>query len=294
MNNDFPKNYLKYICCPKCGSDLIEQNNFLICKKCDEKYKIQSGIPILVNLRNLPIHLQKQIKYFENEDKKRIEYKLDEWQRSYVRKFLDNFGCNISDKIIVDSGTGSGYMAIELAKLGATVIACDLTFNNLVKLKQIAEELNIKNINFICCKAEKLPFRNRFADFFILNAVLEHLAEEKKTIDEISRICKNVAGLMITAPLKFRYLNPLFIPINYLYDKRIGHLRRYDKEDLKRKFYNWKLDSIYYTGHFKKVLHSIFQIAKLSLFDDRKIEQLDDKKSSKKYGASNICAIFKR
>ena len=294
MNNDFSVNNLKYLCCPKCESDLIEQNNLLICKKCDERYKIQSGIPVLVNLKNLPIQLQKQIKYFENEDNKRIKYKLDEWQRSYVGRFLDNFGCNISDKIIIDSGTGSGYMAIELAKLGAKVIACDLTFNNLIKLQHIAEEQNIKNIKFICCNAEKLPFRDRFADFFISNAVLEHLAEEKKAIDEISRICKNVAGLMITVPLKFRYLNPLFIPVNYLHDKRIGHLRRYDKEDLESKFYNWKLDRVYYTGHFKKVLHAILQIAKLSLFDDRKLEQLDDKKSSKKYGASNICAIFKK
>ena len=96
---------------------------------------------------------------------------------------------------------------------------------------------------------------------------------------------------MVIVPLKFRYLTPLFIRINYLHDKRICHLRRYDKEDLLNKFYNWKLVSIYHTGHFKKMLHAIFKIVKLSLFDDRKIEQVDDKKSNKKYRASNLCNL---
>ena len=293
MDDNFAEKNIIYLCCPECRSDLIEQNNFLICKRCGEKYNIQNGIPVLVNLKNLSIHLHKQVKYFDNVIQKRIEYKLYGWQRSYVVRFVENFD-NIMGKTIIDSGTGYGYMAIELAKLGARVIALDITFNNLVKLKQVAEELNIKNIHYICCNAEKLPFRNGFADFFISNACLEHIANEKKAIGEINRICKNSAGLMITVPLKFKYLNPLFIPIHFLLDKRIGHLRRYDKEDLIDRFYTWKLVRIYYTGHFKKTLFAIFKIVKLNLFDEHKIEKLDDIKSGKKYWASNICAIFKR
>ncbi len=287
-------NLLQYLYCPKCKSDLKEENNFLICKECGERYKIKGGIPILINLNNLPRHLQGQIRYFEKENKAQSEYRLEEWQKSYIRRLDENFQL-FQNKILIDVGTGSGYIAVEMAKRGLKIIACDLTLKGLTKLKVIIKKEHLENNLFlVCCSAESLPFKNKTADYLVSNAVLEHLPKEKEAISEINRVCKNKSGIMITVPLRFRYILPFFWLPTYIHDKKIGHLRRYDKEDLKDKFYNWKLVRIYYTGHFKKVLHAIFKIVKISLSDDCNIESSDDKKSNKKYGASNICAIFKR
>lgn len=284
---------LDYVSCPICGADLNHVNNYLNCGKCDKNYEIVDNIPILVDIKNLPSHLKKQVAYFEKEDSTNKDYKLTEWQKSYLNKFLNNFE-NIENKIIIDCGTGSGYMAIELAKKGAKVIACDLTLKSLVRLKNIAKEQNVsEKIDIICCSAQELPFKNNVADYFISNAVLEHLPMEEKAIKEMARVCKSEAGLMITVPLSYKYLNPLLLPINYIHDKRIGHLRRYNLDIIKNKFSGWKIFSTYYTGHFMKVFKSLFNLI-FKKFDEKKIEQQDQLKEKSRFSANNIICFLKR
>jgi len=138
-----------------------------------------------------------------------------------------------------------------------------------------------------------LPFKNNVFDYFISNAVLEHIPREKDAITEINRVCKNRAGLMVAVPLSYRFLNPFLLPINYIHDKKIGHLRRYDKKKLGNKFKGWNIQNVYYTGHTKKVIKTLINII-LRIFDDLKIENEDERKSKIKLWASNICVIFRR
>jgi len=287
---------LQYLCCPKCKSGLAKKDNFLVCKKCGEKYEIQHNIPILVNLDNLSEHLQKQIKYFEQENRSRPEYKLSEWQKSYLRKLKENL-LPEENKILIDIGTGSGYIAVEMARKGLKVIACDLTLEELIKLKDIAKKEHLeRNLFLVCCSAEDLPFKNKIADYLVSNAVLEHLPKEKGAIQEISRVCKSKSGLMVTVPLSLKYVLPFFWPLNIIHDKRIGHLRRYSKKILEKKFgrCNFKIKKVFYTGHFIKVLGVLLQIFLKTYKLDKLLEDFDQKAEDKKYGASNICVIFER
>ncbi len=289
---------LQYLCCPKCKSNLVKSGNFLACEKCGEKYEIKNDIPILVNLNNLLKHLQGQIKYFEKEDKNRTEFKLEEWQKSYLERLRSSFSLKEGETLI-DVGTGSGYIAIELAKKGLKVIACDLTLKELIKLKNIIHEEHLEdNLFLVCCSAEQLPFKNRIADYLVSNAVLEHLPKEGEALQEISRVCKSKSGLMVTVPLSLKYVLPFFWPVNIIHDKRIGHLRRYNDDDLRKKFekYRFKIKKVFYTGHFVKVMGvlatTVFKIKASKL--DRILENIDKKKKAKKYGASNICVTFFR
>ena len=288
------KEYFEYFCCPCCHGDLSKEADFLLCLKCGQKYEVKKDIPILVDLNNLPKHLVNQIKYFEIFTKDNLDYQVAYWQQAYLEKFWNAFTEINSDKVIIDCGTGSGYMTIELAKLGTKIITCDLTLKSLIRLKNIAENLGLSsNIIFVCCSAEKLPFKDKIADYFVSNAVLEHLPKEKKAVAEIDRVTKNNAGLMITVPLSYKYLNLLLIPINYIHDKKIGHLRRYSKELLEKKFFTWKLIKCYYTGHFNKVLKVLINIF-YPFFNKKNIEVTDKKKENKKWGASNIIIFFKK
>jgi len=292
INDDF----LQYLCCPKCKSDLVKQDNFLVCKKCGEKYKIQHSIPILVNLDNLSKHLQGQIKYFEQEDRGRPEYRLNEWQKSYLRRLKESFSSK-KNKVLIDVGTGSGYIAVEMARKGLKVIACDLSIKELIKLKGIIEEKHLeKNLFLVCCSAEALPLKNKMADYLVSNAILEHLPKEKEAIQEISRVCKSKSGLMVTVPLSLKYVLPFFWPVNIIYDKRIGHLRRYNEKILEKKFgcYGFKIKRVFYTGHFVKVLGFLITMIFRTDRLDGLLERLDQESENREYGASNICAIFKR
>lgn len=287
-------NFFQYLSCPACYAQLRENRGNLICKVCDKKYEIKNGIPILIDLSSMDKHLKDQIRYFEKDRAtSSFDYTLLEWQKRYLVRFNENFK-NVKDKLVFDCGTGSGYMAIELAKQGAYVIATDLTLHSLIRLKKIIEKEKLEDrIYLVCCSAEELPIKDKSIDYFVANAVFEHLQKEKEAIEEVDRICKGSSGFMIAVPLSYKYLLPIFWLVNYIHDKRIGHLRRYNKDSLVKKFKNWRLKRTYYTGHFKKAFKLLVNII-IKLFDEIAIEDEDAKWVSKKYGATNIICFFQR
>lgn len=270
----------KKIYCPLCLSTLNELNGFLVCSKTKHKFEIKNGIPILLDYPNLPTHSQNQQNYFEKKMKKLTIssfHNMNNWKIQYLKRFGENFE-KIKNKSVIEVGVGDGYMAIGLAKLGAKVTACDITVTNLVALKQLGKALGLENsLTFICCSADKLPFKNSSADYYVLNSVLEHIPEEEKAISEIKRVIKKGGGLMITVPVKYEYIFPPLLPLNFFHDKRIGHLRRYDEVSLKNKLIGFKMKRTYFTGHplrvLKVVINMIFRI-----FDEQVME-IEDSKS---------------
>lgn len=288
-------NYFSYLLCPRCKGDLVSLQFQLSCQKCGRKYPIKEGIPIFNDFLSSQDFLS--INYFgKSQNMTEAEYFLEEWHKSFLRRFKENFPL-VKNKVILDGGVGQGYMTIELAKQGATLIACDIVFEALVRLKKIAEQKGLKNILFVCCSLENLPIKDECVDFLLMNAVLEHLAKEEEAIRETGRVCKKHSGLMITVPLNYRYLNPLFIPSSIWQDRMIGHLRRYEEKNLSNKFkkYCFKVKNIYYSGHFKKVIFTKFF---LPLFRSnnllKRVEAIDRQDEKIKYGASNVCILFQR
>jgi len=254
-------------------------------------------IPILVDLNSLPKHLQDQIQYFESESLQKEQYNLSPWQKSYVTRFLDVFKRQeLKGKLVLDNATGSGYMAIELAKLGADVIATDLTLKYLIDLKQHAYEQGVDNKIFcLCCSSEDLPFRDAIFDYTLSNAILEHLPKEKLAIKELERVTKIGGGLMIAVPISYKLLNPLLGLVNYLHDKRIGHLRRYNRKIIIQKFSNCKLLKVYYTGHTSKVIKTLLNIIfHKTVFSEEKMEIQDRVLENKARWSSNIISFLQR
>jgi ubiquinone/menaquinone biosynthesis C-methylase UbiE len=239
-------------------------------------------------------HYKQQISYFGKEFSTMSDYKLHLWQKSYIDKIKKHFlDKNFQNKTLIDIGTGHGYVAVEMAKLGMNVIACDLTRESLDNIKRFKTQFKLSNIKLIECKAEDIPLKAKSVDYIVANAILEHIPQEKKAIEEWKRILKPNGKLFITVPLKYRYILPFFWLINYIHDKRIGHLRRYDLPTLQSKF---QLEYVkhFYTGHFEKVIGAVLSILLKTDKYNKHFEQIDKKKQNKKYGSSNISVIFKR
>lgn len=284
-----------YLRCLYCGSTLLEiAGSHVVCSSCEKKFPFIGGIPAFIDQKDLTSQQENQIGIFDKYTVNDDAYKLDLWQKSYVDRFLENFW-DIKNKVVLDCGTGSGYMTIELAKKGAKVISYDLTLSNLVRLKKILRDLSLEdNVLLVCGSAEKLPVKDSVADFFISNALLEHITNEQSAIEETNRVCKLGSGLMITVPVKFKYVNPLFIPINIVHDRNMGHLRRYDKNSLEKKFLKWDLKRCYYTGHFFKVVSVLLNTLFPSLISEFYIENIDKKYEGLSWGSSNICGFFRK
>lgn len=284
----------KHLRCPLCSSVLKKSMENIVCLKNKHKFVIEEGIPILLDYPNLPTHSQNQQLYFEKRNKKQdvdSPENMSYWKIKYMEKFVRNFR-TIKSKSVIEVGTGSGYMAMSLAKLGAKVTACDITIKNLVAMKKLAESLGLKNnLSLVCCSADQLPFKKNSFDYFVLNSVLEHIPREKEVIKEIGRSLKRNGGLMITVPIKYKYIFPLLLPLNYFHDKRIGHLRRYDGVSLKSKFPDFSMKQMYFTGHPLKVVKVIINMI-IKVFDEKATEEEDAKKDSSIIWASNLIAFF--
>ena len=254
-------------------------------------------IPVLVNLNRLSKHVHDQVRYFEN-DPLPTDYILEPWQESYVNRFLTGLP-RVEGELVVECGTGPGYMAIELARRGARVIATDITLQSLIRLQRLAAREGLADrIGIVCCSADRLPIRSGLAKALISNAVLEHLEREPEAVAEIARVGGRDALVFMTVPLKLRWVWPIFWAINWIHDRRIGHLRRYDRTSLLRLFgpYGFAERTTYYTGHMLKVAVVLltmavrFRSARLLKW----LEVQDRRAGSRPYGASNIITIMSR
>lgn len=284
----------KNLQCPLCLSVLKKNKQTIVCLKNKHKFVIKQGIPVLLDYPSLSTHSQNQQLYFEKRMKKQFidsPADMSYWKIKYLERFVQNFK-TIKNKSVIEIGTGSGYMAVSLVKLGAKVTACDITVKNLVAMKKFAETSGLKNnLSFVCCSADQLPFKKNTFDYFVLNSVLEHIPREKEAISEIGRLLKKGGGLMITVPIKYKYIFPLLLPLNFFHDKRIGHLRRYDVTSLKSKFPDFSLKRVYFTGHPLKVFKVVINMI-IKVFDEKATEEKDSQKDNIIMWSSNLIAFF--
>lgn len=237
-------------------------------------------------------HYKKQLDYFSNEFRRSNQYKLSSWQKTYIDRIKKELlGKNYKGKTLIDIASGSGHVAIEIARLGLNVIATDLTSEVIKNLNKYKKQFSLSNLRAVKCYAEKIPLPDKSVDYIVANAILEHIPNEKEAIDEWKRLLKPDGKMFITVPLSLRYVWPFLWPVNYIHDKRIGHLRRYHLESLQEKF-NLRVLKVFYTGHLLKVISALaslyIRIERFSGF----FEKIDTKQESKRYGASNIIVLF--
>lgn len=283
-----------HLCCPICKKSLAKKGDSLSCGSCKRSYEIRSGIPILVDLSKIPAHLRRQIQYFDHEDEVRGDWTLEPWQARYVRKFLD-VGKPKPGGLIIDNATGSGYMAIELARRGFRVIATDLTLTELVKLKNNLKNLGLtKHVLLVCTNSESMPIKSVIADGLVANAILEHLPQEKQAISEIARVVKREAPVMVAMPLAYHLLLPFLWLPNWIHDKRIGHLRRYTRKRILNSFGQFDEIRTYYTGHLLKVFCLFMYLVTKRSWWNLVGERLDKAFELFPYGANNIVSILKK
>ena len=104
--------------------------------------------------------------------------------------------------IILDIGTGSGLLAIELAKSKSgehfDIVAIDISENMLRKARENAKNAGVADrIEFLHCTAAALPFRQNYFDAVISYASLHHWFKPVAVFDEVARVVKNTGNVII-------------------------------------------------------------------------------------------------
>lgn len=240
------------------------------------------------------IHYEHQEKFFNRRFSKKLEYKLVPWHKSYIQRIKDHMlKKDFKGKRLLDIGAGEGYVTIEMAKIGLKVVALDISQVALDNISRYMLQFNLPNITLIHSSADKIPIKSHSVHYIVANAILEHIPNEAETIREWKRVLKPGGRMMIVVPLSYKYLWPFFWLINYIHDKRFGHLRRYNINSIKNKF-KMKAITHLYTGHLLKFFGALFSLFFDSDIFDEKLEIIDDRKKNKCYGASNIIVVLEK
>lgn len=246
-------------------------------------------------------HFTKQKKYFKDDFDSYDEYEesLNAWRWTFINRIKKSLlHKNYKNKTLLDIGCGSGYISIEISKLGLKVIASDIVPLALKKIEKYCKKSKLKSIKTLECSAEKIPLKSNSIDYIVATSVLEHVWEQEKAIKEWKRVLKPKGRIFITVPLKLKYILPVFWPIMYVYDRMLGHLRRYDLPYVKEIF-KMKVIKVYYSGHLIKFLWFLISRPfigglKKSSDIDYLIEDIDQKFEKFSYGGMNLSVVLEK
>lgn len=128
----------------------------------------------------------------------------------FVRKILRR---GIRSGRALDIGTGSGRLAIELAKAKDCrfdIFAIDISENMIKRARENARRSGVEDkIRFLVSTAAALPFTDNSFDLVISYASLHHWMKPVTVFDEVARVTKET-GHAIIRDNKRVYQNPLW------------------------------------------------------------------------------------
>jgi SAM-dependent methyltransferase len=221
---------------------------------------VVEGIPVFAEAELVGSDPQyaHQRAYFDAEFVRYRQYRLDRWRVSYLNRLAAAGALGGQGAPLVDVGVGgSGYTVIEAARGGRPAIGCDLSLEALLAAKRFARDEGVgERALFICCSAERLPLADASFDVALAIAVIEHVPDDREAIGELARVLRPGGRAWITVPHALRHTPaPLRVP-SRRHDRRLGHLRRYEAEELAAacREAGLEVDQVQFTGHPIKVL----------------------------------------
>ncbi|MBL7924331.1 MAG: class I SAM-dependent methyltransferase [Bacteroidia bacterium] len=114
---------------------------------------------------------------------------------------------------VLELGCGIGYQSAFLSKIANNVMATDLPDPDIQAhapgmevAKNLHNKLNVKNVQFIACSAETLPFEDSSFDLIYSSHVLEHIPDRDKALAEMARVLKPGGIYFCVTPVSFEKL----------------------------------------------------------------------------------------
>lgn len=180
------KELLKYLRCPQCngefnldaltikGSEVLEGGLSCRCSN----YKIINGVPRLIYGKlNPPQKRSKEsfsrewLEYYQRLGFNNIEEEKEKFL-NYTRTVPSYF----KNKLVLDAGCGNGRYSNIASKLGAKVIAVDISESVEVAYQNL---ISNKNTSILQANIFNLPFQKEIFDFIFSIGVLHHTPDAK-------------------------------------------------------------------------------------------------------------------
>jgi SAM-dependent methyltransferase len=99
--------------------------------------------------------------------------------------------------VIADVGCGTGSLTVELARFAKQVIGVDLSQEMLRRARNVADEKQLRNVEFRRGDALKLPLGARSADAAFCVMVLHFLSDPQRAVAELCRITRAGGSVIV-------------------------------------------------------------------------------------------------
>jgi ubiquinone/menaquinone biosynthesis C-methylase UbiE len=244
--------------CPDCRQ-VLTWGSSLECVN-GHRFAIEDGVPIITlgpgNQAEADQHAHQRAHY-DREFSAAGPYRLDNWQRAYLRRMDLLWEDQPEGGPFLDCGAGgSAYTVIETARRGIQSVACDLSLEGMKRARRyaIAEGVADRCL-FVVCGAEHLPFADGSFAAVASIAVLEHIPDDRAAIAELARVTAPQGRVMVAVPNSVDKMPALLRPIYRWHDRRVGHLRHYTPDGLVARFRASGLEPLrtIYSAHWVKV-----------------------------------------
>jgi ubiquinone/menaquinone biosynthesis C-methylase UbiE len=130
---------------------------------------------------------------------------------------------------VLDVGTGSGLLAIELARArncNFEIVAVDISENMILKAKENARRAGVADkIKFMVATAAALPFADNSFDIVISYASLHHWLEPVTVLNEVGRVAGE-NGLAFIRDNKRVYQSPVWRAVIWLMTRFMNRRHR--------------------------------------------------------------------
>ena len=247
------------------------------CQKCGVWYRVQSGVvdllPLALRREDLYLNFGKRfhLSYqpFGKLNKKNSQidfFKKGFWE--YERRvvgakyykaldkmmFLDWARKNLkSGSLVLDIGAGTGRQAIPAARLGASVIAVDISEEmlGLAYRKSLAAGVSDK-ITYVCADGENPPVVDNYFDACILYGTLHHLKNPSSCLKNVANRLKAGGFVYTLDPNKspLRGIYELLAKIWKLYEEETGEGKLLESRKLDKWLKNADIDGkIYFSTY---------------------------------------------
>lgn len=180
------------LCCPICKAELELHSNQYQCKnlECNTIFPIIDGIPILID----EDHSIFSIDDFVNSRKTTFYLSQTKFEQA-IQPFLPNISRNIKSKENYDKFARLLLEQSDTPKvlvIGASIVGSGM--ESITKYSQI--ELIESDVTFGPCTAiisdaHNIPFKDISFDAVIVQAVLEHVVDPWRCVEEIHRVLKD-------------------------------------------------------------------------------------------------------
>lgn len=287
--------------CPTCGTDMAIEQDRAVCDAGRHAFPILDGVIVMLDddtLRSDPQY-ESQRRFFDEEFSTYDVYRLENWRRSYLARLREARALGAGPLVDVGVG-GSGYTVIEAARAGHPAVGCDLSLDGLVNARRLAVGEGVEERTlWVCCSAEKLPLASSVFSAALAIAVIEHVPDDTAVLREMARVLRRGGKAWVTVPHAFRNISPVFRAANRRHDRRLGHLRRYEAEELAEDGRNvgFVTEDVQFTGHPVKVLQLAVTKALQGRHGDRFwwwCEARDLARSGVRRGSMQLSVVFTR